>query len=167
MSPKQATLKRTDRNAACLQRPLAPSPRQEYSVISCCLTHTYTLFFFMLLKKCVAFPSLCLTHILANKIMHQSFPIHSVFKATDLLHSVYSERSGGVCLCSYEWCNTLLSSNSHTPAIAANLWCIAEGLMLPGFIIFFQRCYFTREHVRCLHLWTDVSITAGFTVDRE
>ncbi len=42
-------------------------------------------------------------------------------------------RSGGVCLYSCDWCNTLLSFISHTLSIDTN----AEDLILPGIILLF------------------------------
>lgn len=106
-------------------------------------------------------------HTHANKTIHQSFPIHSASKEADSSsRSTSFSQFRGVrrSVSLFMWVIYTAQFNlTHTPTIVANLWCIAEDLSLT---FFFQRYYFTVEHAWCLHLWTDVSITAGCTAGR-
>lgn len=78
----------------------------------------------MLLKKRVTFPPPCVSHSNMQTKSRSNLCLFIQFSkrkttTANLLHKVGSEGSGGVCLYSWEWCNTRLSFISHTPAAAA------------------------------------------------
>lgn len=120
-----------------------PLPRQKYNVITA-VSHTHKLMHAFCFSWCywrnVWHPFLCVSHTCTNIFLFIQLPKWQIAAADPF----NSERSAGVCLCSWEWCNTLLSlSHTHThTTVASTLWCIAEGLMLP---FFFSPEIFTGE----------------------